>query len=544
MRPALEINKLYGQNVKIHMGKDEIIYNTERNYAFDRNNIVLPFSAEESNSIIYIHISSKFERLGLQQAVIVQNFDFIFKETIRSDLVDIIIGFSLVFISFFMIISAAFLNRSFMPGWTSLFIVMLSIGIMILSYSSFMDRFYPEFGKLFYYSFDVASTLLLPSLLIFFEKIFGEGPYKIIKKLNKIQIPLVVFSFSLLIISLSNDYFDGIYQTFSMIYLGSTIIIGNMILLFSMLHYCLMGDKEAIIMATGLGTFLVIGLAEVLWYLLSESIYKMNYWKFGVVFFLASLILVLVRRIMKNYEVVVEYSKQIEIYNNELQRSEKIELISHLAASIAHEVRNPLQVTRGFLQIIGEKITEKKLKAYTTLAINELDRASEIITDFLTFAKPDLVESNKLNVVTEIMQIEAILAPLANLKGSTITVTAEAELFIKGNSSKFKQALINLIKNSIEALNENGEVVIHVYKTKREIIEILIKDNGEGIEAQDLKRLGEPYYSKKSKGTGLGLMVTFRIIEAMQGIIKFSSEIGVGTEVTIQIPAIQHDDDR
>ena len=94
-----------------------------------------------------------------------------------------------------------------------------------------------------------------------------------------------------------------------------------------------------------------------------------------------------------------------------------------------------------------------------------------------------------------------------------------------GNSSKLKQAMINIVKNSIEALDGEGVIRIWAYAKGEEVV-IHIKDDGIGMDAADLERLGEAYFSNKSKGTGLGLMVTFRIIEAMQGTIHFVSEKG------------------
>lgn len=114
------------------------------------------------------------------------------------------------------------------------------------------------------------------------------------------------------------------------------------------------------------------------------------------------------------------------------------------------------------------------------------------------------------------------------------------DLTIEGNSSKFKQAFINLVKNSIEALHSNGWIRIAAHKQDGQVI-IRIRDNGVGMNRKELARLGEPYYSNKTKGTGLGLMVTFRIIEVMQGKLEFHSEKGVGTEVTVTFPAVECD---
>lgn len=132
--------------------------------------------------------------------------------------------------------------------------------------------------------------------------------------------------------------------------------------------------------------------------------------------------------------------------------------------------------------------------------------------------------------------MSGILLPLANLQGGSIELRLQQELQVTGSPAKFKQAFINLIKNSIESLQEEGQIVVTAWRTGDWVI-ISVKDNGEGMKVSELARLGEPYYSNKTKGTGLGLMVTFRIIEAMNGTIEFHSRKGEGTEVLIKLPA-------
>ena len=167
------------------------------------------------------------------------------------------------------------------------------------------------------------------------------------------------------------------------------------------------------------------------------------------------------------------------MFNNELQRSEKMEIISELAASVAHEVRNPLQVTRGFMRLLAQN-TKQAEKEYFGLALKELDRASGIITDFLTFAKPELENETKLNVYEELKHVKAS-SPLANLSGGSIELDNAKELFMTGNSSKLKQAMINIVKNSIEALDGEGVIRIWAYAKGEEVV-IHIKDDGIGMD--------------------------------------------------------------
>ncbi|WP_165861389.1 sensor histidine kinase [Paenibacillus paeoniae] len=539
MRPAIEFNRLFATSITIYI-EQNIVYQLTRDYPYDLNEFFVPLSNSETKKEVYLKLIRDNYRIGLQDVINIGESSELIKRYVKEDLIAVILGAALIFISFFMLVSVVFFNRSFVPGWNSLFLVMLSIGLMILTYSSFIDKIFPEYGRVLYYIFDVASSILIPSIFFFFDKIFGKGPYNIVRYFRNLQMVSAIFLIALLIGSANSEFIARLYENVGLIIFAISIVVGNIILIVSLFLYCKRGNKEAIILASGFSIFAGVGIAEVIWYFLSDQMHMMFFWKVSLLFFLASLIIILVRKVMQNYEEAVKYSKQIEIFNNELQRSEKIEMISHLAASIAHEVRNPLQVTRGFLQLIGQKSSGEKEKAYTTLAINELDRASEIITDFLTFAKPDLGDMRTLNLTDELQQITAILAPLATMGGGTLKISSQNDLFIDGNSSKFKQALINIIKNSIEAFNRDaGLVEISAnYEVQENMIIIVIKDNGEGIDEADLKRLGEPYYSKKTKGTGLGLMVTYRIIEAMKGTIQFSSTKGQGTECKIKLPRI------
>ncbi|MFD0588908.1 ATP-binding protein [Paenibacillus sp. GCM10027627] len=536
-RPTLTIKKLYAQDVQFFID-NELLLERHRDYSFDNNEMIIPLSKYESHKWMYVRLVVNVDRLGLHHELEIGEYEELYKNYIKLDLIDVVLGTGLIFIAFFMMVSVIFLNRAFLPGWRALLMVMLSTGVMILTYSNFADKFFPEYGKLTYVLFDIAACFLLPSLFSFFQGIFGKGPYGIIDKFKKVLQYFTALYLLSFILGLFFDFFPDTYSNIGIMVFGILVIVGNLILLGSLAYHFKSKNKEAVILSAGIAIFASVGLMEILWYFYNDKLYKMFYWKISILCFLASLIIILVRRVMHNYEQAVQYSKQIEVFNNELQRTEKIELISNLAASIAHEVRNPLQVTRGFMQLLGSRTKDDKDKSYMALAIDELDRASEIITDFLTFAKPDLGEFMHLDISEEVQQIVAILAPFATMSGGEIRLQSEKKLYVRGNPSRFKQALINIIKNSIEAFGEEGKVEISAYRSAGNQILIKIKDNGEGISPDDLKRLGEPYYSKKTKGTGLGLMVTYRIVETMNGEIRFDSERGAGTQVSITLPAV------
>lgn len=535
-RPALSINNLSAKDVTIYINEN-IVYESYRNYSFNKNEVILPLLPQEANQSIYIKLATTTGPIGIKGKLTLGDYQMLDKSYMKYGFLDIILGAALVFIAVGLLLCFLFIKKIYLAAASSLMIIILSVGLMIFSHSSFLHKFYPQLGITAYYTFDLATTLLMPSLFLFFEKVFGKGPYQLITRFRKLHI---WYAFVNIAFFAAGFLLNGVRDWYS-IY-GSAvfvvfILISNILLIVLLIIFCRQKNTEAIILATGFSMFAAIGGGELVWYYINNRDYNMFVWKWGILCFLGSLVIILARRSIHNYEQLVKYSKQMEIFNLELQRSEKMDIISQLAASVAHEVRNPLQVTRGFLQIIGEKANNDKDKTFMLLAIEELDRAAEIITDFLTFAKPQMEQSTILNIGEELQQIEGILIPLATMQGGVITVDLESELYVRGNSSKFKQALINIIKNSIEALGQDGAIHIRAYEhesTKNVMIQI--KDNGEGMNEADLKRLGEPYYSNKTKGTGLGLMVTFRIIEVMNGTLQFSSKKGFGTEALIEFP--------
>ncbi|MFZ3590767.1 ATP-binding protein [Bacillus sp. DJP31] len=233
------------------------------------------------------------------------------------------------------------------------------------------------------------------------------------------------------------------------------------------------------------------------------------------------------------YEANIEKQQMKE----EINRSEKLNTLGELAASIAHEVRNPLTVVKGFLQLMNED-EQNDNKKYLSLVLSELERAEAIISDYLNFAKPQLEIVEEFSLSEVIHENIALLEPLATKNGVVLVESLEKNIIIETDRNKLKQALINIIKNAIEATNDGGSVSA-ILKKEKHFAKIIIRDNGKGMTQEQVSRIGTLFYTTKDKGTGLGTLVSIRIIEAMKGKMTFSSKQGVGTEVTILIPFIQ-----
>ncbi|MDX1806237.1 MAG: ATP-binding protein [Paenisporosarcina sp.] len=220
-----------------------------------------------------------------------------------------------------------------------------------------------------------------------------------------------------------------------------------------------------------------------------------------------------------------------------LIKAEKLEVVSHLAASISHEVRNPLTTCKGFLQLSYEQEKSPEVKKYLGTAIHELDRASDIINDYLTFAKPAPEKVEKVFVFQEVHNVVNVLTPLANMQDVQIftNLNESNENYISGDRKKLEQSLINIVKNGIESMPNGGKLIINSV-VDYPVVRIKIRDEGKGMTQQQINRLGEPYFTMKNNGTGLGMMVSFSLIKGMGGHISVDSEVGKWTSFTIEFP--------
>ncbi|SFE99370.1 Signal transduction histidine kinase [Paenibacillus catalpae] len=536
--PGIWLKRVYGTAVSVSLEQqNNPMYTMKRSYPYDVNYMLLPLTEAASGSHLTILLYLSDERQLLDPEMIIGDYDQLLPEYERYGLIELVFGGSFMFIALIMLTCLFFLKREQIVLWLSLCLIILCLGEIILAYSPALYHHFYAYGKPFLDLFDLALFLLTPALAVFFEQTLGPGINGIIRKFRIALIPVTVIV--IVLWALGKTIIPAIsLSLLQVVPLTVIAAIQFVILIVHAIGYAWRGNRDAISISVGYSVFCSVFITEIIMYFKDET-YHLIYWKWGLLVFLLSLIAVMGRQFSRNHDQLVKYSRELEMFNREIQRAEKMELISHLAASIAHEVRNPLQVTRGFIQLVGEKAVNKD-RQFLNLAVQELDRASSIITEFLTFAKPHLDDIKELNISEELSQIQDIISPLAAMQSTRLEVIVESDLYVLGSAEKFKQAVINMIKNSLEAISSvDGTVSIYANKAENHVI-IRIIDNGEGIDAEKLDKLGEPYFSNKSKGTGLGLMVTFRIIETMEGTLRFSSTKGVGTEAVIRLPAINH----
>ncbi|WP_226620048.1 PAS domain-containing sensor histidine kinase [Cytobacillus firmus] len=248
-----------------------------------------------------------------------------------------------------------------------------------------------------------------------------------------------------------------------------------------------------------------------------------------------------------------EFSNKLNIFSNismttfkditeklemeeQLRKSDTLNVIGELAAGIAHEIRNPMTALKGFIQLLEGSVKEDHTM-YFNVITTELSRIDSIINEFLILAKPQavkFVEKDISQIMKETVDLLSAQAVLHNVQFRTYYEQNLPRVFCESN--QMKKVFINIIKNAIEVMPKGGYITVSIQKESEQRVHISIGDEGTGIPAHKIKKLGEPFYTTKERGTGLGLMVTYKIIEEHKGTIEVESKLGEGTVFHIYLP--------
>ncbi|MCT8140042.1 hypothetical protein H1D32_21535 [Anaerobacillus sp. CMMVII] len=205
-----------------------------------------------------------------------------------------------------------------------------------------------------------------------------------------------------------------------------------------------------------------------------------------------------------------------------------------MAAGVAHEIRNPLAVISGFIQMMEK---DRQGANHREIMLQELNRINLIISEFLVFSKPQSPQFETEDLKKIVSEVVTLLQPEALLKDAMINfLESKQDIFVECEKNQIKQVLINLIKNAIEAMPTGGNVMVELLVVDGSKIRMKVTDEGLGIPEEQITKLGEPFFTTKDTGTGLGLMVSQKIIENHQGKIKFLSKVGNGTTVEVDLP--------
>jgi signal transduction histidine kinase len=245
-----------------------------------------------------------------------------------------------------------------------------------------------------------------------------------------------------------------------------------------------------------------------------------------------------------SYKKLQAQSEQIITIEENLRRAEKLSTLGEMAAVLAHEIRNPLGSIRGTAEILKDDYQPGDPKyEFIDIQIRETERLNRVVEDFLRMARPLPTEMVRFRVRVELETVALLVANDARERRVSIVLEPPvADVVVKGNGEKLRQAFLNIVINALQATSGGGSLTISTSVCQADeaagMCEIRFCDSGKGIDAESLDKIFEPFYTTKPDGTGLGLAITRKIIEGHSGTLLVESVLGEGTTVVVRLPIL------
>jgi two-component system, NtrC family, sensor kinase len=245
-------------------------------------------------------------------------------------------------------------------------------------------------------------------------------------------------------------------------------------------------------------------------------------------------------------ELILSFNRMVRNLSRvqkELVHSEKLISLGRLSAGVAHEIRNPLNAMKGAIVYLQRKRPEDPLIGeYTRLISEEIDRLNRFVTEFLYFAKQSMPKKTSTDLNRLILSTQALFQEEAQERGIRFENQLDSALpAMKIDSDQIEQVLVNLMANGMDAMPTGGVLIFSSYWANEgegvgSFIRLKVRDKGVGIPPENLGNIFDPFFSTKESGTGLGLPLSLGIVENHGGKIRVSSQVGLGTTVTIELP--------
>lgn len=238
-----------------------------------------------------------------------------------------------------------------------------------------------------------------------------------------------------------------------------------------------------------------------------------------------------------------DVTQQVEMEARVIE-TEKMATVGLLASGVAHEINNPLAIVSAHSEDLLDRLQEnddppqnEEIQGILRIIFKQMDRCKQITNRLLNFARPGKEGQNLINVSSAIQQTLALLTYRAKQKRIILIDETEPELWVSGNENEWQQVVLNILTNALDATDEGGRIRARAYRTNSEV-RVEVVDQGQGISAEHLSKVFDPFFTTKppGQGTGLGLFVSYGIVQKMQGQLLIESAEGKGTTVMILLP--------
>ncbi|MYL64633.1 GHKL domain-containing protein [Bacillus hwajinpoensis] len=241
---------------------------------------------------------------------------------------------------------------------------------------------------------------------------------------------------------------------------------------------------------------------------------------------------------------VEDYSHLLEQLEALTYENQALSNVNTLVAGVAHEIKNPLTIMKGFLQLIKPDLDKLQKSDIADLLLTEIQRTTNLVEEFLQLARPAELTSERIDLIPFLKNILLLFHSHAKLSKCDLTTNLQQfklPIEVMINPGQFKQVFLNVMKNSIEAIrmtNRSNGVISLTVGQHFNGVTIAIRDNGVGMDASTQSRIFKPFYTTKEKGTGLGLFLSKQIIQNHKGTIKVKSSPSFGTTFSIHLPLL------
>lgn len=340
-----------------------------------------------------------------------------------------------------------------------------------------------------------------------------------IESIHLINVPLVI--------SLIKKRKISSFLLIGLISVKYNLLIPNLNILYFVIEYLMIYILVKLIKKYEASIILIVKIIFIIVIIIlgKENVFKIDVLFYILNLFVSYIIFIIFKFIYLRFELIVSLK---QILKRSIEEQKKFQDLF----KIAHEVKNPLSVCKGYLQML-DLDNKRKTEKFIHIINVQIDKTLEILKDFSNISQLKIIKKKiNLNLLLKEISQEVSIFNTAYLK--IVTEIPSENIFIEADFNRLKQVLLNVIKNSKEAIEKSGQIKISLFK-KKKYAYIVVKDNGIGMDAETLKKLFSPFFTTKNNGTGLGVCLSKEIIEKHDGKIEYFSKINKGTKVIIKL---------